>query len=205
MNFGPRGLIRRMGSRFFRTTASHIATYCVEILRASPPTSVLDLGCGTGALLADVSEAYSLERVVGVDFSASSIALAEARWPDRKTYTFECGAVEHSRALAERYDAVLAIGLFDYLQFDETLLGRMLRAASQTLIVTLPRRRLGLQRLARRCWLGMHGVTLWAYDQEEMDRIFRSTPEASHFRVDHPIAPHIPDNLWLIARRCRAS
>ncbi len=201
MNFGPQSPFQQFCSRFFRTTASAISQHCIDVLRDVRPKSLLDLGCGPGAFLASLAAAYPLERAVGVDFSAAAIAMAATRLPDRHRFSFEHAPVEHCQALRGTYDAVLAIGLFDYLRFDSTLFGSILKAAGEVVIVTLPRRRVRLQRLARRAWLRMNGVSLCAYTTNEIERICRSTPEADSFSLRIAYPPDLPDNEWLIARR----
>lgn len=201
MNFGPRGPIRRFCSRFFRTTAPTIAAHCVSLLRYTPPTTLLDLGCGPGTFLADLAAVYPLNRAVGVDFSAASIAMAEARLPNRDIFSFEHGPIDSCHALRETYDAVLAIGLFDYLPLNARLLAAMLNAAKKTVILTLPRRRLRLQRLARRAWLRLNGIELRTYSNEELKSIQHSVPEARQFSIYSAHPPDLPDNEWFIAHR----
>lgn len=201
LNFGPQNPFQQFFRRFFRTTASSIAVHSIDLLREVHPTSILDLGCGTGAYLAELAAAYPLERAVGVDFSEAAIAMAETRLSNRNVFSFERAPVEHCQALDGTYDVVLAIGLFDYLRFDSMLFDAMLKAARTMAIVTLPRRRFRLQRLARHAWLRMNGVTLCTYMWPDIEKICQSAPEAKRFsmRISHP--PDLPDNEWLVCRR----
>jgi len=47
--------------------------------RLPPPRRVIDLGCGTGQLTADLAERYRSAHVVGVDLSAAMLAAARRR------------------------------------------------------------------------------------------------------------------------------
>ena len=201
LNFAAQNPIQRFCRRFFRTTASSIAVHGIDLLRDVRPKSLLDLGCGTGIFLAELAAAYPLERAVGVDFSQAAIAMAESRLSNRNIFSFERAPVEQCKALRGTYDVVLAIGLFDYLRFDSMLFEAMLKAARSMVIVTLPRRRFRLQRLARHAWLRMNGVTLCTYMSPDIERICQSAPEAGRFsmRISHP--PDLPDNEWLVCRR----
>jgi ubiquinone/menaquinone biosynthesis C-methylase UbiE len=51
----------------------------VAALRAAPPGSVLDVGCGTGQLAGRLARALPDSRVVGCDFSAGMLRHARAR------------------------------------------------------------------------------------------------------------------------------
>jgi 3' terminal RNA ribose 2'-O-methyltransferase Hen1 len=51
----------------------------LEALAGAAPTRVLDLGCGTGALLTDLITLKSLTEIVGVDISSTALQIAERR------------------------------------------------------------------------------------------------------------------------------
>jgi methylase of polypeptide subunit release factors len=50
-----------------------------DVIRAARARSVLDLGCGDGALLALLIAEPSIERLVGLDVSLEALALARQR------------------------------------------------------------------------------------------------------------------------------
>ena len=60
---------------------------------AIPGTSVLDLACGTGALLSQVHATASSTRLVGVDFCQSELRLARARLPEVSLYAARAQAL----------------------------------------------------------------------------------------------------------------
>ena len=66
-----------------------------------PGKRVLDVGCGIGHILAHTSPAYG----VGIDFSASMIAEARARYPH---LTFHAMEIEAASALNEKFDFVIS-------------------------------------------------------------------------------------------------
>ena len=56
----------------------HRATLDVAGALVAMPSAVLDVGCGTGALLRDAGERFRAARLVGIDPSARMIAMADA-------------------------------------------------------------------------------------------------------------------------------
>jgi SAM-dependent methyltransferase len=97
------------------TTARPLPTLCgryyhrriqeVYRLQVAPHQRVLEIGCGTGDLLAALQPAYG----VGVDFSPDTIRLAEARHPDLH---FVC-ADAHDLPLAEPFDVIVLSDLLN--------------------------------------------------------------------------------------------
>jgi SAM-dependent methyltransferase len=83
-----------------------------------PGLRVLELGCGTGDLLAALAPSYG----VGVDFSENMLAVARGKFPD---LTFACGDVEDTDFLASLpgpFDAIVisdTVGLLE--DCEETL------------------------------------------------------------------------------------
>jgi len=51
----------------------------IEAMSPKPPSSVLDVGCGTGALAAMLAQRFSTARVTGLDVDASMLEQARAR------------------------------------------------------------------------------------------------------------------------------
>lgn len=61
-----------------------------RLLVRSGARSVIDLGCGEGDLLLRLADEPSLDRIVGVDIHAPSLAIAERRlapWSDTRRFT----------------------------------------------------------------------------------------------------------------------
>ncbi len=74
----------RQGTDFFTDDESYFARYKVEIARnlvATPPTRVLEYGCGIGRNIPFLREAFPTAEVVGSDVSAKSLDAARAANP----------------------------------------------------------------------------------------------------------------------------
>lgn len=120
----------------------------IEALRESGATSVLDLGCGSGKLLAKLLKERQLTRVTGVDVSARALDLAERvlrldRMPERTANRLELlqGSVVYRDKRFAGYDAAVLMEVVEHL--DPGRLPAMERvvfaeARPRTVVVTTP-------------------------------------------------------------------
>lgn len=74
----------------------------VEWLSPLPGERILDLGCGTGDLSAQLAQAGA--NVTGIDFSPGMIAVARQKYPQIAFFVADA----HSYQSAETYDAVFS-------------------------------------------------------------------------------------------------
>jgi SAM-dependent methyltransferase len=69
-----------------------VAIFAEGLLASGPPGPVVDVGCGTGHIAADLA-ARDLD-VVGVDPSAAMLALAQQRYPGMRWWSGDAGLAE---------------------------------------------------------------------------------------------------------------
>ena len=84
----------------------------LDTLGLRPGDAVLDIGCGTGALIPSLVEAVGPEgRVVAMDSSARMVAIARKRatWPNVEVRQADACATDHG---AGQFDAAVALGAF---------------------------------------------------------------------------------------------
>ena len=93
-------------------TPEALARTVLPLLRRDRPARVLDLGCGTGLLGAELAPAGA--NITGVDLSAQMLERAAARGVYARLVNGELGE-EARAAAAGSYDAVLAADVFVYL------------------------------------------------------------------------------------------
>ncbi len=117
-------------------------------LAESGATSVLDLGCGPGALLMELAHDRRLTRVVGVDVSTLSLHIAKRRLKldqvsdrERDRITLLHSALTYHDDRLIGYDAAVLMEVIEHV--DEARLPALARAvfghaAPQTVIVTTP-------------------------------------------------------------------
>src|SRR5579863_8264572 len=121
----------------FRLSLDHMRSYELQ--------TVLDVGCGPGRYeigLADIG----IRRMVGLDLSSRMIELAwdlARNWQQAKgagsLSSFEFVRRDFSAfQTSEMFDAVLAMGFFDYVEDPAPVLARMRGFARHSVIASLP-------------------------------------------------------------------
>jgi 3' terminal RNA ribose 2'-O-methyltransferase Hen1 len=120
----------------------------IAALREAGAASVLDLGCGSGKLLAQLLKERQFTRVTGVDVSARALDMAERvlrldRMPERMSQRLELlqGSVVYRDRRFAGYDAAVLMEVIEHL--DPGRLPAMERvvfaeARPRTVIVTTP-------------------------------------------------------------------
>ncbi|MDN3241777.1 3' terminal RNA ribose 2'-O-methyltransferase Hen1 [Glycomyces tritici] len=120
----------------------------LDAVRQSGATSVIDLGCGSGKLLAPLLKEQQLTRVTGVDVSSRALAQAERhlnveRMPERQAAKLELrqGSVVYRDKRFAGFDAAVLMEVVEHL--DAGRLPAMERvvfgeAQPRTVIVTTP-------------------------------------------------------------------
>jgi cyclopropane fatty-acyl-phospholipid synthase-like methyltransferase len=110
----------------------------IEKLHAIKPQSHLDIGCGDGALLWHLKQRIPAMNVVGVDYDARSISLANVMSPDVR---YVCQDIINE-PLGELFDSGSMIEVFEHIPPD--LAASFIAAARKmlkpgaSLIVTVP-------------------------------------------------------------------
>ena len=107
------------------TTALHAARFfaVAEVLQAAGAAAVLDLGCGEGALLLELAMEPWVERVLGLDVSASALAaLAKAleALPERvqRKVELRCGSYVHPDPSLRGFDAAVMVETIEHIHPD---------------------------------------------------------------------------------------
>ncbi len=81
---------------------NQLAAELVDILAPKPGERILDVGCGTGPLTQSIASLGS--KIVGVDASASMIALARKNYPDIEFAVMDAATM----SFADKFDAVFS-------------------------------------------------------------------------------------------------
>jgi ubiquinone/menaquinone biosynthesis C-methylase UbiE len=102
--------------------------------------SVLDVGCGPGRNSVAFVQAGAA-RVVGVDFSERMLEIAR-EFSRNHGAASSCEFIQAdfmTRSFDEKWDAVVGLGLFDYLEDADDALRRMIATAKYKVIGSFPR------------------------------------------------------------------
>ncbi|NLV25083.1 MAG: methyltransferase domain-containing protein [Deltaproteobacteria bacterium] len=88
------------------------AGYLLNLLPEKRFGRVLDIGCGTGLLVAGLLEAGRAGAVTGIDFAPNMVAACRRRWPEHR---FVCADAEEFGP-SSRYDLILSNFTFQWLE-----------------------------------------------------------------------------------------
>lgn len=161
-----------------------------EVLPPDPATLIVDVGCGTGANIGALADAY---RCVGIDTSAEAIDLARQRFPG---VDFRCGfAPADLGELAGRTKAFLLMDVLEHVPDDFALLSELLASAAPGtyFLVTVPA-----------------DVRLWSehdqsfghyrrYDRQRFESVWQGLP------VSTLLVSHFNARLYPLVRMVRAA
>ena len=107
----------------------------ISRLDLQPADQVLDVGCGTGALLQRLSAVHPAGQLSGVDPVPEMLAVARRRLSSE--IKLREGWAEHLPFSAEQFNIVVSCNMFHYIRHPEAALheiGRVLRPGGQLVI-----------------------------------------------------------------------
>ncbi len=100
--------------------------------------SIIDIGCGTGHFLCEVSKRYPLVKLTGTDFSEESINVSRATTPQADLFTSDIYADYIS---SEKFDIVLCSEVLEHLLYPQKALvnlSKYLSVDTSALVLTVP-------------------------------------------------------------------
>lgn len=133
-------LHQRLGDRLFRRVILERYSLVINAIGA-PGATVLDVGCGPGRYGIELAR-RGARRCMGVDVAAAMIEIA-------KREATNAGVAEHcewavsdhlSFRSDEKFDAVVAMGYFDYLEDPQPHLAKMIASARGRVFASFPKR-----------------------------------------------------------------
>ncbi len=105
----------RLAARYDSRWSFYVAATVRETLnRLEPGDKLLDIGCGTGALLHAVSISYPRTKLAGVDLSAEMIEIARAKLGPAAV--LERGRAEHLPFPDDTFDVVVSTSVLHFLR-----------------------------------------------------------------------------------------
>ena len=123
-------LVRHMMGGFHRALE--------ELVDGAGPASLLDVGCGEGALAQRLARRLEPRRVVGVDLQEDSIQAGWARH-GAPNLEYRTAPAQSLPFAAGEFDMVSAIEVLEHVPDPRTTLSEMARCAQRYLLVSVPR------------------------------------------------------------------
>jgi SAM-dependent methyltransferase len=98
----------------------------VELVRRhfSQARSLLEIGCGTGFVLAGIHEAMPDVRLVGSDLHPAGLAFAAQRVPGAELYQMDARRIPFD----SEFDVVIALDVLEHIEQDDRVLAELLKA-----------------------------------------------------------------------------
>jgi len=113
-------------------------TILLNLITSLAPTSVLDVGCGSGGNLAAIAQAMPQVALSGVDVSPEALTLAAQRVPNARFRQLDA----QKEKLDEQFDLVLSNQVIEHLIDDMTALRNMAVMAKRWVLVGTMRGRM---------------------------------------------------------------
>jgi SAM-dependent methyltransferase len=113
--------------RFMGRWSRELAPLLVEFAGVRDGHAVLDVGSGTGALTAATVVAAPSGRVIGIDFAAPYVAVAQARHAGKRV-RFEVGDAQQLRFPDASFDRALSLLVINFIPDPAKAVAEMIRA-----------------------------------------------------------------------------
>lgn len=140
----------------------------VEIIQQNSCKSVLDIGCGSGRYVLEFAR-EGLD-VHGIDFAEPMLVIAEE--------SLKAIELSHRAKLQqvswqdfdsdETYDAVIAIGFFDYQENPGAALEKMVKVSNKVVVASFPKSS-GILAIQRRIRYRVRNCPLWMYSHSDIE------------------------------------
>jgi ubiquinone/menaquinone biosynthesis C-methylase UbiE len=159
--------LRRALNRTFRRAIYERFAITFEQSEPIAGKAVLDIGCGSGRYAVEFAK-RGAARVVGVDYAPGMLTLAR-EYAAASGVASRCEFIQGdftTHVINQRFDVVIAIGVFDYQDKPVEFMGKMVQQCSGRVIATFPGRSLIRMPLRRfRYWLGNCPVLFYREQQ----------------------------------------
>ncbi len=185
----------RWFNRTFRKAIYERFRFALEASGDMNGKSVLDIGCGSGRYVVEYAK-RGARRVVGVDLSATMLDLArqvaaQEGVQDRCEF-WQADFIE--RPFVERFDVVLAMGVFDYLRDPLPFLQKMANLSTSVVIASFPGKA-GARMYFRKWRYQLQNCPVFFYSRDELNALARAV-EFKDYRLEY--MPHSGTGFVLV-------
>lgn len=116
----------------------HLRRILLSLLDSLSYSTLLDVGCGQGSLLADIRENNPQSKLSGLDFSSDAIKLAKQKVPNGDFY--ELNITESY--VKRKYDVVICSEVLEHIKNDEAAIQHLYRMTENFIIISSPQGRM---------------------------------------------------------------
>ena len=184
--------------KLLRKAVYHRMAVAAEISAELDAPTVLDVGCGSGHVAQHLLVNAGAAHVTGIDFSDSMLALAKdlfereglaarAEWIEGDVFNHDWGD--------RRFDLVIALGVFDYVERASDLWQRMLSLASRAVVASFPSPDFPRANL-RRLRYGWRGCPVYFYSRSDLESLVGQSVD-----MDVSIVPMQSGHMVVAKRR----
>ncbi len=168
---GEKSFIGRTWDRLTRRNIGDRLSFTLRALEPIAGKKILDVGCGSGRYGVELAKRGAAE-IVGIDLSPQMIELA-------RRVAQQAGVAERCRFLQidifalgqdEKFDATIAMGLFDYVDRPLELLRHLRPLTGELLIAAFPAR-LSFRVPFRKLWLNWNGCPVYFFSRSQVQRL----------------------------------
>ncbi len=125
-------LARLEAGNFWFRARNEIITWAIRH-HTGTPSSVLEVGCGTGFVLSGMSDAFPQARFVGSELFSAGLAFAARRVPQATFVQMDARAIPYE----DEFDVVGAFDVVEHIAQDELVLANLRRAVRPGGLVVL--------------------------------------------------------------------
>jgi len=143
--------------------------------------SILDAGCGSGQYV--VEFAKQGKQVTGLDFAESMLDIAKKSIKDEKLAGVDfvhADFVEFN--FSKKYDAVCAMGFFDYIENPAPVLKKMIEISNNEVYASFPKAK-GVLALQRRVRYKLRSCPLWLYSEKRLRAILDQSGASGRYEL----------------------
>jgi ubiquinone/menaquinone biosynthesis C-methylase UbiE len=157
----------RLFNHLFRSAIFERSEKAIQECMECEASSVLDVGCGSGVNTVFFAQ-NGVSRVVGLDYAGNMLDIARGRIPKDLEGVIEY--IDSDFSLWEsdsKFDCVVGLGFFDYLDQPRVFLEKMARHAEKKVIFSVPGKK-NLRGFIRELRYRMKRCPVFFYSKDEL-------------------------------------
>ena len=143
--------------------------------------TILDAGCGSGQYVVEFAKQGKL--VTGLDFAESMLKIAKKSIKDENLSGvdfLQADFVEYD--FSKKYDAVCAMGFFDYIENPAPVLKKMVSISNHEVYASFPKAK-GILALQRRVRYKLRSCPLWLYSEKRLLAILKQSGASGKYEL----------------------